>query len=154
MSDSFLQTVAIGWVFGAERFREAIRAMTGHQPPYIFYLCWKFLGPAVMAGVFVFYLASYSPVTYGDYQYPGWAEALGLGLSLASMVWVPLYALYYLCRAEGSLRQRLTAGLTPVIDVTRDNSRDLCGNTNVLCQSVNSLNNTKAVNGGENLTNI
>ena len=39
---------------------------------------------------------SYSPVTYGTYTYPTWAEAIGLGLSLASMVWVPLYALYYL----------------------------------------------------------
>ena len=68
----------------------------GHQPPYLFYLCWKYLGPAVMMGVFIFYLVSYSPVTYGQYQYPYWAEMLGLGLSLASMVWVPIYAVYYL----------------------------------------------------------
>ena len=86
--------------------------MTGHRPPYLFYLCWRYLGPLVMAGVFTFYLVtmsistnniypylrqvSYSPVTYGTYTYPTWAEAIGLGLSLASMVWVPLYALYYL----------------------------------------------------------
>ena len=39
-------------------------------------------------------------MTYGDYRYPEWAEMLGLCLSLASMVWVPLYALYYLtCKA-------------------------------------------------------
>ena len=45
---------------------------------------------------------SYSPVTYGDYRYPEWAEMLGLGLSLASMVWVPLYAVYYLlCKEVG-----------------------------------------------------
>ena len=94
------------------RFREAIHEMTGHRPPYLFYLCWRYLGPLVMAGVFTFYLVtmsistyniyqylrqvSYSPVTYGTYTYPTWAEAIGLGLSLASMVWVPLYALYFL----------------------------------------------------------
>ena len=84
-----------------------------------------------MAGVFIFYLASYSPVTYGDYQYPAWAEALGLSLSLASMVWVPLYALYFLCREKGSLRERLLTGLTPVIDLTRDQGS---GQTNIACQ--------------------
>ena len=70
--------------------------MAGHKPPYIFYLCWKYLGPAVMMGVFMFYLVSYSPVTYGQYKYPSWAEAIGLCLSLASMIWVPIYAVYYL----------------------------------------------------------
>ena len=32
--------------------------MTGHRPPYLFYLCWRYLGPLVMAGVFTFYLVS------------------------------------------------------------------------------------------------
>ena len=93
----FWETVALSWVFGAARFRTAIYDMTGHLPPYMFYLCWKYLGPAVMMGVFMFYLVSYSPVTYGDYQYPAWAEGIGLCLSLASMIWVPIYAVYYLC---------------------------------------------------------
>ena len=80
---------------------------------------------------------SYSPVTYGTYTYPTWAEAIGLGLSLASMVWVPLYALLYLARGEGSLRQRIKAGLTPSIDTTRaEEGEDVSsGNTNVVCQS-------------------
>ena len=134
----FWETIAISWVFGAERFREAIKTMTGHQPPFLFYLCWKFLGPAVMAGVFIFYLVSYSPVTYGDYNYPAWAEALGLCLSLASMVWVPLYALLYLARGEGSLSQRIKTGLTPSIDTTRGQEGEegvMSGHTNVVCQS-------------------
>ena len=54
----FWETVALSWVFGAARFREAIHEMTGHRPPYLFYLCWKYFGPLVMAGVFLFYLVS------------------------------------------------------------------------------------------------
>ena len=69
----FWETVALSWVFGAARFREvdnivvvscgnvcikAIHEMTGHRPPYLFYLCWKYFGPMVMAGVFIFYLVS------------------------------------------------------------------------------------------------
>ena len=56
----FWETVALSWVFGAARFREAIHEMTGHRPPYLFYLCWKYFGPLVMAGVFLFYLVSIS----------------------------------------------------------------------------------------------
>jgi len=111
----FWETVALSWVFGAARFREAIKDMTGIRPPYFFYLCWRFFAPAVMAGVFIFYLFSYSPVKYGDYEYPYWAQMVGIGLSCASMVWVPLYAVYYLLTQKGSLRERIKAGLTPVV---------------------------------------
>ena len=111
----FWETVALSWVFGAARFREAIKEMTGIRPPYIFYLCWRYLGPAVMAGVFLFYMFSYSPVKYGDYEYPYWAQMVGIGLSCASMVWVPLYAVYFLLTQKGSLGERIKAGLTPVV---------------------------------------
>ena len=114
----FWETIALSWVFGAARFREAIKEMTGIRPPYIFYLCWRFLAPAVMMGVFVFYLVSYSPVKYGDYEYPFWAQMVGIGLSCASMVWVPLYAVYYLLTKEGSLTERVVAGLTPLAGVS------------------------------------
>ena len=73
----FWETVALSWVFGAARFREvniivvscgnvcikAIHEMTGHRPPYLFYLCWKYFGPIVMAGVFIFYLVSVSQLS-------------------------------------------------------------------------------------------
>ena len=64
MSDSFLQTVAIGWVFGAERFCDCVEQMTGHRPNMFWYLCWKYFAPMVMGGVFVFYCISYTPVKY------------------------------------------------------------------------------------------
>ena len=62
MSDSFLQTVAIGWVFGAERFCDCVEQMTGHRPNMFWYLCWKYFAPSVMGGVFIFYCISYEPV--------------------------------------------------------------------------------------------
>ena len=129
----FWETVALSWVFGAARFREAIKEMTGIRPPYFFYLCWRFFAPAVMLGVFVFYLVSYSPVKYGDYEYPYWAQMVGIGLSCASMVWVPLYAVYYLLMQKGSLADRVRAGLTPLVD-----SSDLVKEDKV-AKSINSL---------------
>ena len=56
--------------------------------------------------VFVFYIFSYEPVKYGeDYAYPKWAEGMGVCMSLASMVWVPAYAIYYLATQPGTFRE-------------------------------------------------
>lgn len=37
----------------------------------------------------MFYFVKYTPITLGDYQYPGWGEALGFMISGSSMIWVP-----------------------------------------------------------------
>ena len=61
------------------------------------FLCFK--------GVFVYYIISYTPVTYGDYVYPSWAEGMGLLISFSSMIWVPGYAIYYLFTQPGSFSE-------------------------------------------------
>ena len=61
--------------------------------------------------MFVYYLYQYSPVTYGEeYKYPKWAEIMGLLIAASSMIWVPIYAIYYTVRGissdrEGTLRE-------------------------------------------------
>ena len=66
--------------------------------------------------MFVFYFAKYTPITYAKtYAYPGWGEALGFCISGSSMIWVPGYALYYLWKTPGTLKERLQLGITPVI---------------------------------------
>ena len=102
----FFQTIAIGWVFGAERFCDCVEQMTGIRPNMFWYLCWKYFAPLVMFAVFIFYCISYSPVTYGhDYVYPGWAEILGLLMSFSSMIWVPGYAIYYVLTQPGTIME-------------------------------------------------
>lgn len=102
----FFQTVAIGWVFGAGKFCDAVEQMTGRKPSVFWFLCWKYFAPAVMAAVFVFYVISYEPVTYGtDYKYPKWAEIMGICMSLTSMLWIPAYAVYYILTQPGTLRE-------------------------------------------------
>ena len=54
--------------------------------------------------IFIFYCVQWVPVKYGDVEYPMYAHILGFGMSLASMLWIPGYAVYYLCTQHGSLR--------------------------------------------------
>nr|CAH0103165.1 unnamed protein product [Daphnia galeata] len=112
----FFQTISIAWIFGTSRFCDCIEQMSGNRPSWFFYICWSFLGPLVMAGVFFFYVIQYIPVTYGEnYQYPWWAEVIGIIISLSSMLWIPGYAAYYIITTPGTLREVvLIKGITPV----------------------------------------
>merc|ERR1712136_381146 len=103
----FFQTIAIGWCFGAAKFCDCVEQMTGTRPNIFFYLCWKFFAPAVMVGVFAFYILQYEPVKYDDEKFPKWAEYLGLLISFASMIWIPGYAIYYLLTQPGTFMENL-----------------------------------------------
>ena len=58
--------------------------------------------------MFAYYIISYSAVTYDDYEYPGWAEGMGLCISFSSMIWVPAYFVYYLVTGPGTIRYYMT----------------------------------------------
>ncbi|XP_050546751.1 sodium- and chloride-dependent GABA transporter 2-like [Daktulosphaira vitifoliae] len=114
----FFQTIAISWCFGANRFQDCINQMLGFRPNIFWYICWVYLAPLVMITVFVFFIIKYEPVTYGkSYTYPWWGEGLGIFISLLSMIWIPLYALYYLITQPGTLQQRLKRGITPISEI-------------------------------------
>lgn len=52
----------------------------------------------------------YTPTRYGKYTYPVWAEVLGWGIALASVVWIPVGAIHEITRHKGSILQ-VRAGL-------------------------------------------
>jgi len=69
---------------------------------------------ALSPGVFLFSVIQWSGVSYGSYQYPGWAEFCGWVLALASMLWIPGVAIYKIVKTPGtSLFQRLRFLLRP-----------------------------------------
>uniref|UniRef100_A0AAR2INN9 Transporter n=1 Tax=Pygocentrus nattereri TaxID=42514 RepID=A0AAR2INN9_PYGNA len=104
---AIFQSVAIGWIFGAERLCDVIEDMTGSYPNFIFRLCWKYITPLVSMVTFIYYLVDFKPLKYNRrYMYPGWAYALGWLLVLSSILMVPGWALGGLWTVKGSLRQR------------------------------------------------
>ena len=116
----FFETIALSWFYGTENLAKNIVEMVGTSPNKFFdyllsLLCifWKILTPLMIFGIFFYYMCSYTAVTYGEvYEYPKWAEALGLLISVSSMIWVPVYAAYYLMNGilrdrNGTLKQRI-----------------------------------------------
>ncbi|XP_057203805.1 sodium- and chloride-dependent GABA transporter 2-like [Triplophysa rosa] len=101
------ESLAMGWVFGAERMFDIIEDMTKTRPNYIFKLCWKYLTPLVSLVSLVCSLVQYKPLTFNRwYVYPDWAYALGWLLALSSILLVPGWALVRLLAGKGSLRKR------------------------------------------------
>lgn len=63
--------------------------------------------------ILIFTVIQYRPITYNHYQYPGWAVAIGFLMALSSVICIPLYALFQLCRTDGDtlLQVRSEGGL-------------------------------------------
>ncbi|XP_036838983.1 sodium- and chloride-dependent GABA transporter 2 isoform X1 [Oncorhynchus mykiss] len=114
---SIFQSVAVGWVYGPDRFNDNIKHMIGYSPLPFFKLCWRYLTPAMCTATFVFSLVCWSPLSLGKgIVAPGWATALGWLLTLSSVSLLPLCALYALATTPGSLTQRFRRLCRPAPD--------------------------------------
>lgn len=106
---AFLQSVAIGWVYGADRFYENIEDMIGYKPLPLIKYCLKYVTPVICLGTFIFSLVKYTPVKFNNtVVYPWWGYALGWWFTLSSTLMVPLFMLYSLSITPGTLRQRIS----------------------------------------------
>ncbi|ENN80479.1 hypothetical protein YQE_03083, partial [Dendroctonus ponderosae] len=111
----FFQTVAISWTFGVDKLCDCIEQMMGTRPNMFWRICWKYCAPIVIAVIFVQQCMEYQTLRYGEYNYPLWANIFGLGISFSSMLWVPVYAIYYLLTQPNSIIQNFKDGLIPAI---------------------------------------
>uniref|UniRef100_A0A8B9L1X9 Transporter n=1 Tax=Astyanax mexicanus TaxID=7994 RepID=A0A8B9L1X9_ASTMX len=112
------ESLAVGWIYGAERMSDVIKDMTGWQPNFIFKLCWKYLTPLVSMVSFICSLVEYQPLTFNRwYVYPAWAYGLGWAMALSSIVLVPGRAVILLWAEKGSLKQRWIRLCTPDPDL-------------------------------------
>ncbi|XP_061574892.1 sodium- and chloride-dependent GABA transporter 2-like [Cololabis saira] len=111
------ETLALGWIFGADRLYGIIKDMTGVRASGFFKFCWLYLTPLVSLGSFICSLVKYQPLTYNRrYVYPAWAYALGWVMALSSILLVPGWALYKLLTGTGTLSQRFHHLCQPVLD--------------------------------------
>lgn len=51
--------------------------------------------------ILVFTVIQYRPISYNDYIYPNWAISIGFLMALSSVICIPIYAIYKVCRSEG-----------------------------------------------------
>ncbi|NXL42031.1 SC6A9 protein, partial [Podilymbus podiceps] len=105
---SCIMCVAIMYIYGHRNYFKDIEMMLGFPPPLFFQICWRFISPAIIFFILVFTVIQYRPISYNDYIYPTWAISIGFLMALSSVICIPIYAIYKVCRSEGdTLLERL-----------------------------------------------
>ena len=51
----FVKTIAIGWIYGVNKFANNVEQMTGMLPNKYWVVCWSVVAPIVMGVIFLFY---------------------------------------------------------------------------------------------------
>ncbi|XP_078106842.1 sodium- and chloride-dependent GABA transporter 1 isoform X3 [Sander vitreus] len=114
---AFFEVVAVCWIFGVPRICLMVEKMQGKTPNIYFRLCWLLLCPLLVLCILISSIVQYTPAHYEKYIYPGWAEVVGWGVSLVSIVWIPLGAIQEIYINKGSLLQRLKTAMMSTIDL-------------------------------------
>lgn len=125
---AFLQSVCIGWVYGADRFYDNIEDMIGYRPVPLIKYCLKYVTPVICLGTFIFSLVKYTPLKFNNVlEYPWWGYALGWWFTLSSTLMVPIFMIYMLSITPGTLRQRFSVLCTraPDLPLTKQEKKTL-----------------------------
>ncbi|XP_056360581.1 sodium-dependent serotonin transporter-like [Oenanthe melanoleuca] len=108
-----LETIAVSWFYGIQRFSHDVKAMLGFTPGLFWKLCWVAISPALLAFIVISSLLDQPPLTFFDYQYPEWSISVGFLIGASSFICIPLYMVYKLVWTPGSLKQRLAVCIRP-----------------------------------------
>nr|WLN44349.1 NTT11 [Sinonovacula rivularis] len=110
------ESIAVGWVFGADRYYDVLQLMTGRRCSPWFKICWKYCAPVILTGILVFEISSFQTLKFSPtYQYPVWATTVGGLFVLSSCIFLPAVFIYKCARTSGTFRQRWRHVTTPVL---------------------------------------
>ncbi|GFO07012.1 coiled-coil domain-containing protein 113-like [Plakobranchus ocellatus] len=99
------ECLAVGWVFGVNRFANEIQYMIGSRPGLYWKIAWKYIAPATIMSLLMgtLILQFSKPITYSAYDketglmddvpYPWYASVICAFLVLSSVLWIPGIAL-------------------------------------------------------------
>ncbi|XP_007887680.1 sodium-dependent noradrenaline transporter [Callorhinchus milii] len=108
-----IEAIGVSWFYGVDRFSEDIERMMGSKPGLYWRICWKFVSPAFLLFVVIVSIVKFKPLTYDEYVFPNWANLIGWGVAMSSMLLVPVYAIYKLLSVPGTLKERIAYCVTP-----------------------------------------
>ncbi|XP_051923737.1 sodium- and chloride-dependent GABA transporter ine [Hippocampus zosterae] len=117
---AFFEVIAVCWLFGVRRISYMIEKMLGKPANIFFRVCWFLICPLLVLCILVSSIIQYTPVQYGTYKYPLWAEVVGWGVSLVSLIWIPIGAIHEIYNNKGSFLSRLKTAVTTTVELAVD----------------------------------
>jgi solute carrier family 6 amino acid transporter-like protein 5/7/9/14 len=96
---AFAESIVIGWVYGASNLIDNVEEMIGYRLNRIWWFMWTFLTPLLLGAILVFNMIDFTPLSYGDYLLPDWAQALGWLMTVSTLVPIPVYMIFIIWRS-------------------------------------------------------
>lgn len=109
----FLESVAVSWIYGVNRFSDDIESMIGYRPGIFWRVCWCVVSPIFLITLFILSMINYTQPKYGDYEYPAWSISIGWLITCSSIICIPLYMIYKFFSLKGSITERFKKMIQP-----------------------------------------
>ncbi|XP_050405144.2 sodium- and chloride-dependent glycine transporter 1 isoform X2 [Patella vulgata] len=110
---TILECIAIGWIYGADRYFGDIELMLGKRPPILLKYIWCFIIPIILTVILLFTLIKYELPTYNDYHYPTYATGIGWFVAIISALPIPIWMVKEILGQKGTLVQRIKNSFKP-----------------------------------------
>jgi len=105
-----LEMTLIGIFYGFDRLLDDIECMIGYRPSRAWKLLWSVISPITFVAVLVSTFVKHSNgegSSYGSFQYPQWADTLGLVGSFIPIFLIPIIAVSKILSREGSIMSNI-----------------------------------------------
>lgn len=110
----FVETAAVSWFYGVQRFSNDIEEMLGFQPSLFWKICWAIVCPVGLFALFILSIFAYEGLELDGYKFPFWSEVLGWMLTMSSLICIPVYVLYSFWLTPGDdIKTRFIRMITP-----------------------------------------
>ncbi|XP_033746967.1 sodium-dependent dopamine transporter-like [Pecten maximus] len=127
------ECIMFAWIYGTHRIDRDVRLMLNRPLPAIVRISTAFIMPVFLTCLLVISVFTYKPPSFGDYNYPVYARAIGWCFTMASILPALGYSVWVIVKAEGPFGQRIKhlARYTPrwipaderAVEIYRDSER-------------------------------
>ena len=106
---AIFECLGLMWVYGYDNFAFDIYYMLEKEMGRYWRITWKYTAPAVLSFITIYSLVQHRPLSYGEYDFPDWADVIGWMLTTFIVGQIPCWALFAVWRQKKgeSLRERI-----------------------------------------------
>ncbi|XP_029017878.1 sodium- and chloride-dependent GABA transporter 2-like isoform X2 [Betta splendens] len=97
------ETIAVAWVYGADRFYDNIKDMIGYSPFPVIKYCWLFITPLICTITMLYDLAQTRAPLVNGQPLGSWGSTLGTLLVITPLLCIPAFMLVAAFRNHGNM---------------------------------------------------
>lgn len=97
-----VESLALSWVYGGDRFLKDIESMLGYRPRRIWVWSWRVIAPFSLMLIMLFTWIDFKPTKYADITFPLWADIVGVMISLTSIMAIPAVMIWKVTQHQRS----------------------------------------------------